>query len=178
NGLVRDLFTPPEMARLTGNAGIGHCRYPTAGSESVEEAQPFYVNSPYGIALGHNGNLTNAEEIRQQLFQQDRRHINTSSDSEVLLNVFAHELAIQDRLQATPDQVFKAVAGVHARCRGGYAVVALVLGHGLVAFRDPHGIRPLVLGQRWTSQGMEHALAAARVALALHGFGLPPGPRP
>ena len=171
-GLVRDVFNPPEMARLTGQAGIGHCRYPTAGAERADEAQPFYVNSPYGIALGHNGNLTNAEEIRQQLFAQDRRHINTSSDSEVLLNVFAHELAIQDRLAVTPDQVFKAVAGVHARCRGGYAVVALVLGHGLVAFRDPHGIRPLVLGQRWTTQGMEYAVASESVALDVLGFEL------
>ncbi|MBX3726371.1 MAG: amidophosphoribosyltransferase [Xanthomonadales bacterium] len=172
NGLVRDVFGPPEMARLTGHAGIGHCRYPTAGAENAEEAQPFYVNSPYGIALGHNGNLTNADAIRGQLFEEDRRHINTSSDSEVLLNVFAHELAIQDRMRLTPEHIFKAVGAVHARCKGGYAAVALLLGHGLVAFRDPHGIRPLVLGQRWTAQGMEYAVASESVALDILGFEL------
>ncbi|MDZ3822683.1 MAG: amidophosphoribosyltransferase [Pseudoxanthomonas sp.] len=172
NGLVRDVFGPVDMARLTGHAGIGHCRYPTAGAENAEEAQPFYVNSPYGIALGHNGNLTNADAIRGQLFEEDRRHINTSSDSEVLLNVFAHELAIQDRMRLTPEHIFKAVGAVHARCKGGYAAVALLLGHGLVAFRDPHGIRPLVLGQRWTAQGMEYAVASESVALDILGFEL------
>jgi amidophosphoribosyltransferase len=172
NGLVRDVFGPPDMARLTGNAGIGHCRYPTAGAENADEAQPFYVNSPYGIALGHNGNLTNTDVIRTELFDEDRRHINTASDSEVLLNVFAHELAIQDRMQLTPEHIFKAVGGVHARCKGGYAAVALLLGYGLVAFRDPHGIRPLVLGQRWTAQGMEYAVASESVALDILGFEL------
>ncbi|MCK9488369.1 MAG: amidophosphoribosyltransferase [Xanthomonadales bacterium] len=172
NGLVRDVFTDQAMAQLTGSAGIGHCRYPTAGSEEVDEAQPFYVNSPYGIALGHNGNLTNTDAIRAQLFAEDRRHINTGSDSEVLLNVFAHELAIQDRLQLAPENIFKAVGAVHARCKGGYAAVALVLGYGLVAFRDPNGIRPLVLGQRWTAQGMEYAVASESVALDILGFKL------
>lgn len=172
NGLVRDVFGPSNMQRLVGNAGIGHCRYPTAGAEGADEAQPFYVNSPYGIALGHNGNLTNTDAIRAQLFQEDRRHINTSSDSEVLLNVFAHELAIQDRMQLSPEHVFKAVGGVHTRCKGGYAAVALLLGYGLVAFRDPHGIRPLVLGQRWTAQGMEYAVASESVALDILGFKL------
>ncbi len=172
NGLVRDVFTGQAMTQLTGSAGIGHCRYPTAGSEEVDEAQPFYVNSPYGIALGHNGNLTNTDAIRAQLFAQDRRHINTGSDSEVLLNVFAHELAIQDRLELAPDHIFKAVGAVHARCKGGYAAVALVLGYGLVAFRDPNGIRPLVLGQRWTAQGMEYAVASESVALDILGFEL------
>ena len=170
NGLVRDVFGPSAMQGLTGGAGIGHCRYPTAGSEGVNEAQPFYVNSPYGIALGHNGNLTNADEIRAQLFAEDRRHINTESDSEVLLNVFAHELAIQDRMQLAPENIFKAVGGVHARCKGGYAVASLLLGYGLVAFRDPFGIRPLVLGQRWTAQGMEYAVASESVALDILGF--------
>ncbi len=172
NGLVRDVFGPANMERLVGNAGIGHCRYPTAGAEGAEEAQPFYVNSPYGIALGHNGNLTNTDAIRTQLFDEDRRHINTSSDSEVLLNIFAHELAIQDRMQLTPEHIFKAVGGVHARCKGGYAAVALLLGYGLVAFRDPHGIRPLVLGQRWTAQGMEYAVASESVAFDILGFKL------
>ena len=172
NGLVRDVFGPSNMERLVGNAGIGHCRYPTAGAEGAEEAQPFYVNSPYGIALGHNGNLTNTDAIRTQLFDEDRRHINTSSDSEVLLNIFAHELAIQDRMQLTPEHIFKAVGGVHARCKGGYAAVALLLGYGLVAFRDPHGIRPLVLGQRWTAQGMEYAVASESVAFDILGFKL------
>ncbi len=172
NGLVRDVFGPSAMQGLTGGAGIGHCRYPTAGSEGVNEAQPFYVNSPYGIALGHNGNLTNADEIRAQLFAEDRRHINTESDSEVLLNVFAHELAIQDRMQLAPENIFKAVGGVHARCKGGYAVASLLLGYGLVAFRDPFGIRPLVLGQRWTAQGMEYAVASESVALDILGFEL------
>jgi amidophosphoribosyltransferase len=172
NGLVRDVFSPGNMERLVGHAGIGHCRYPTTGAEGAEEAQPFYVNSPYGIALGHNGNLTNTDAIRAQLFEEDRRHINTSSDSEVLLNVFAHELAIQDRMQLSPEHVFKAVGGVHARCKGGYAAVALLLGYGLVAFRDPHGIRPLVLGQRWTAQGMEYAVASESVAFDILGFKL------
>ena len=172
NGLVRDVFQPGNMIRLTGQVGIGHCRYPTAGADHADEAQPFYVNSPYGIALAHNGNLTNTEAISKQLFDEDRRHINTSSDSEVLLNVFAHELQIQDRMRLDPEHVFKAVGGVHARCKGGYAAVALLLGHGLVAFRDPHGIRPLVLGQRWTAQGMEYAVASESVALDILGFQL------
>ncbi len=172
NGLVRDVFQPINMQRLNGQVGIGHCRYPTAGADHSDEAQPFYVNSPYGITLAHNGNLTNTESIRKQLFDEDRRHINTSSDSEVLLNVFAHELAIQDRMRLDPEHVFKAVGGVHARCKGGYAAVALLLGYGLVAFRDPHGIRPLVLGQRWTAQGMEYAVASESVALDILGFKL------
>ena len=148
NGLVADVFEPADMLRLGGRVGIGHCRYPTAGSAGSDEAQPFYVNSPWGIALAHNGNLINMDALRREVFEQDRRHINTGSDSEVLLNVFAHELREQGAL--TPQAALKAVGGVHRRCKGGYAIVGLVLGLGLVAFRDPHGIRPLVLGKRET----------------------------
>jgi amidophosphoribosyltransferase len=169
-GLVRDVFQRDDMLKLRGRVGIGHCRYPTAGSDDVGEAQPFYVNSPYGIALAHNGNLVNAEAISGELFEGDRRHINTNSDSEVLLNVLAHELQIQERMDLTPDHLFKAVAGVHSRARGGYAVAALVLGYGILAFRDPHGIRPLVLGERDTPDGKEYAVASESVALDILGF--------
>ncbi len=170
NGLVNEVFGQREMLGLTGRVGIGHCRYPTAGSEGLDEAQPFYVNSPYGIALAHNGNLINTDALRKQVFEDDRRHVNTESDSEVLLNVFAHELATQRTL--TPDAVMRALASLHQRVRGGYAAVAVVLGLGLVAFRDPHGIRPLVLGQRGTGQGTEYAVASESVALDLAGFNL------
>ena len=169
-GLVRDVFGNADMLKLRGRIGIGHCRYPTAGSESSAEAQPFYVNSPYGIALGHNGNLVNTETLRRQMYEDDRRHINTDSDSEILLNVFAHELQIQERHALTPDHIFKAVAGVHARARGGYAVVSLLLGYGVVAFRDPYGIRPLVLGERDVETGKEYAVASESVALDILGF--------
>ncbi len=172
NGLVRDVFGERAMSELRGRIGIGHCRYPTAGSEGSAEAQPLYVNSPYGIAFAHNGNLVNTEVLRREMFEDDRRHINTDSDSEVLLNVLAHELQIQDRMQLTPDHIFKAVAGVHARARGGYACIALLLGYGLVAFRDPHGIRPLVLGERITAEGHEYAVASESVALDVLGFKL------
>jgi amidophosphoribosyltransferase len=168
NGLVKDVFDEPQMRLLGGRIGIGHCRYPTAGSEGSDEAQPFYVNSPYGIALAHNGNLINTEALRRQVFETDRRHVNTESDSEVLLNVFAHELTEQGEL--SPAAVIRAVGNVHARCRGGYAVVSLVLGVGLVAFRDPHGIRPLVLGKRDTPDGIEYAVASESVALDILGF--------
>jgi amidophosphoribosyltransferase len=171
-GLVNDVFGRDSMLKLRGNIGIGHCRYPTAGSESTAEAQPFYVNSPYGIALGHNGNLINTDALRRQMYEEDRRHINTDSDSEILLNIFAHELQIQERHALTPDHIFKAVAGVHARAQGGYAVVALVLGYGVVAFRDPHGIRPLVLGERDTALGREYVVASESVALDILGFRL------
>jgi amidophosphoribosyltransferase len=168
NGLVADVFGPQDMPLLTGSVGIGHCRYPTAGSAGSDEAQPFYVNSPWGIALAHNGNLINMETLRREVFEQDRRHINTGSDSEVLLNVFAHELREQGAL--TPQAALNAVAGVHRRCKGGYAIVGLVLGLGLVAFRDPHGIRPLVLGKRDTPKGPEYAVASESVALDILGF--------
>ena len=168
NGLVRDAFKPSDMVLLHGRVGIGHCRYPTAGSEGSDEAQPFYVNSPFGIALAHNGNLINTDTLRREVFEQDRRNVNTESDSEVLLNVFAHELDLQKAL--TPDAVFRALEGVNRRARGGYAVVCAVLGLGLVAFRDPHGIRPLVLGKRATVQGDEYIVASESVALDILGF--------
>jgi amidophosphoribosyltransferase len=168
NGLVRDAFKPKDMALLQGRVGIGHCRYPTAGSEGSDEAQPFYVNSPFGIALAHNGNLINTDTLRREVFEQDRRNVNTESDSEVLLNVFAHELDKQRVL--TPDAAFRAVEGVIRRAKGGYAVVTVVLGLGLVAFRDPHGIRPLVLGRRQSEAGIEYAIASESVALDILGF--------
>ncbi len=168
NGLVRDAFRASEMALLQGRVGIGHCRYPTAGSEGSDEAQPFYVNSPFGIALAHNGNLINTDTLRREVFEQDRRNVNTESDSEVLLNVFAHELDKQRVL--TPDAAFRAVENVIRRAKGGYAVLTVVLGLGLVAFRDPNGIRPLVLGRRQTDAGIEYAIASESVALDVLGF--------
>ncbi len=168
NGLVRDVFNAKAMSVLEGHVGIAHCRYPTAGSEGMDEAQPFYVNSPYGIALAHNGNLINTDALRQEVFAQDRRNINTESDSEVLLNVFAHELDLQRAL--TPEAAIRAVAGVHRRVRGGYAVVSVVLGLGLVAFRDPNGIRPLVLGKREHNEGTEYIVASESAALDILGF--------
>ena len=168
NGLVRDVFDVKSMRLLEGKFGIAHCRYPTAGSEGNDEAQPFYVNSPYGIALAHNGNLVNTDALRREVFEQDRRNVNTESDSEVLLNVFAHELDTQKAL--TPESAFRAVEGVNRRAKGGYAVVMTVLGLGLVAFRDPHGIRPLVLGKRNTGGGDEYAVASESVALDILGF--------
>ncbi len=170
NGLVRDVFQQRHMLRLRGNMGIGHVRYPTAGSASLAEAQPFYVNSPYGICLAHNGNLVNAEELKRLVTQRDRRHLNTTSDTEILLNVFAHELAQQAPNGLTPDAILKAVEGVHRRCSGGYAVVAMIIGYGIVAFRDPHGIRPAVLGVRETERGVERMVASESVALDALGF--------
>ncbi len=171
-GMVRDVFRTRDMRNLIGNVGIGHVRYPTAGSAaSPAEAQPFYVNSPFGIVLGHNGNLTNTEELQQDMFMEDLRHVNTGSDSEVLLNVLAHELqeAVQGH-RLTVDDVFKAVSGVHRRCRGAYAVVAMIAGFGLLAFRDPHGIRPLVFGTQVTSEGQDWMVASESVALEAMGF--------
>jgi amidophosphoribosyltransferase len=169
-GLVRDVFIGESVNRLKGNVGLGHCRYPTAGSENVAESQPFYVNSPFGITLAHNGNLTNAQELKRELFATDRRHINTESDSEVLLNVLAHELEANRSLALGPELLFRAIAQVHKRCIGGYAVVAHVLGFGLIAFRDPNGIRPLVIGQRLGPTGIEYAIASETVALDVLGF--------
>jgi amidophosphoribosyltransferase len=148
-GMVRDVFRTRNMRALPGNIGLGQVRYPTAGNAfSEEEAQPFYVNAPFGIVLVHNGNLTNVPVLKEQLFTTDHRHINTDSDTEVLINVLAHELEKTTRgLSLTPADVFAAVRGVHARIKGSYAVVALIAGHGLVAFRDPFGIRPLCMGQ-------------------------------
>ncbi|MEE8342298.1 MAG: amidophosphoribosyltransferase, partial [Gammaproteobacteria bacterium] len=172
NGLVRDVFRTEHMLRLKGNMGIGHVRYPTAGSESSAEAQPFYVNSPFGLSLAHNGNLTNAADLRNHLFREDRRHINTESDSEILLNVFAHELQGKSKLRIDQEDIFKAVVGVHQRCRGAYAAVVMVMGYGIVGFRDPHGIRPMVLGKRETEHGTEYSLASESVALNALGFDL------
>ncbi|SFB50943.1 amidophosphoribosyltransferase [Azotobacter beijerinckii] len=172
NGLVRDVFQQRHMQRLIGHMGIGHVRYPTAGSSSSAEAQPFYVNSPYGIILAHNGNLTNVDQLSREIYESDLRHVNTSSDSEVLLNVFAHELAVRGKLQPTEEDVFAAVSGVHRRCRGGYAVVAMITGYGIVGFRDPNAIRPIVFGQRQTDEGVEYMIASESVALDVLGFSL------
>ena len=172
NGLVRDVFQQADMVRLKGNIGIGHVRYPTAGTSSSYEAQPFYVNSPYGICLAHNGNLTNSEELKKELTERDRRHLNTGSDTEALLNVFAEELQQQNGQQLSPEAVFAAVESVHHRCRGGYAVVALIVGHGIVAFRDPNGIRPICIGRRETPRGPAHMIASESVAMDALGFEL------
>jgi amidophosphoribosyltransferase len=172
NGLVRDVFLLQHMQRLQGNVGIGHVRYPTAGTASSAEAQPMYVNSPYGITLAHNGNLTNASALQADLFREDLRHVNTDSDSEVLLNVFAHELQAQGALRPAPHHIFAAVRGVHARCRGAYAAIAMVIGVGVVGFRDPNGIRPLVYGRREGPRGTEYMLASESVALDILGFEL------
>jgi len=172
NGLVRDVFRTRNMRALQGNAGIAHVRYPTAGSSiDHNEAQPFYVNSPFGIVLGHNGNLTNAEELKKQLFLDDLRHVNTNSDSEVLLNVLAHELQSRSKgLRLDIPTIFAAVGAVHRRCRGAYAVVAMIAGYGLLAFRDVHGIRPLVVGVHETEQMPEYLVASESVALDTLGF--------
>jgi amidophosphoribosyltransferase len=171
NGLVRDVFQHRHMLALKGNIGIGHVRYPTAGCDSSDEAQPFFVNSPYGICLGHNGNLTNATELAEVLIRDDRRHLNTTSDSEVLLNVFASELSRAGTPRASAADIFMAVSSVYRRCRGGFAVVALIVGHGLLGFRDPHGIRPLILGKRESGKGpAEYMLASESVALDMLGF--------
>ncbi|HEY1283480.1 MAG TPA: amidophosphoribosyltransferase [Steroidobacteraceae bacterium] len=170
SGLVRDVFQQDHMLELRGNVGIGHVRYPTAGCDGISEAQPFYVNAPYGIVLAHNGNLTNARELAEVLTREDRRHLNTTSDSEVLLNVFASELQRVGTPRVTPADVFAALNAVYRRCRGGYAVVAMVCGHGVLGFRDPNGIRPLVLGRRDTNKGPEWMLASESVALTALAF--------
>ncbi|MGR6861994.1 amidophosphoribosyltransferase [Aliivibrio salmonicida] len=170
NGLVKDVFEAKHMQRLQGNVGIGHVRYPTAGSSSASEAQPFYVNSPFGITLAHNGNLTNANEIRETLFEQQRRHVNTTSDSEVLLNIFAHHLDATTHYPLTAEDIFKTVANVHEQIRGAYAVAAMIIGHGMVAFRDPNGIRPLCLGKREVEGRTEYMVASESVALDAVGF--------
>ncbi len=171
-GLVRDVFHTRNMRALPGNMGIAHCRYPTAGSaSSAAESQPFYVNSPFGIVLGHNGNLTNSDSLKQEMFRQDLRHVNTNSDSEVLLNVLAHELQeASTNYKLDPQNIFTAVANVHRRCRGAYAVVAMIAGYGLLAFRDPYGIRPLVIGRIDTGKGYEYLVASESVALDTLGF--------
>ena len=175
NGLVRDVFRKSHMERLSGCMGIGHVRYPTAGCSSSAEAQPFFVNSPLGVSLAHNGNLTNADQLQEELFLSDRRHINTTSDSEVLLNVFAHELdeVLRGRDGLSPDDVFAAIAAVHRRCRGAYAAVAMIAGHGVVGFRDPNGIRPLCFGK--SQEGGDRPdwmIASESVALVAQGYEL------
>jgi amidophosphoribosyltransferase len=171
-GLVRDVFRQEHMARLEGAIGVGHTRYPTAGSSGPALAQPFYVNSPYGIALAHNGNLTNSAELAQALFVSELRHLNTDSDSEVLLNVLAYELQRLGKLKPQPEDIFAAVAAVHHRCRGGYAAVAVIVNHGLLAFRDPNGIRPLVYGYRDGPRGRDYMVASESVALDVLGYTL------
>ena len=171
NGLVRDVFQADEhMNQLRGNMGIGHVRYPTAGCTTSAEAQPFYTNMPFGVSLAHNGNLTNADDLKQALYEQDRRHLNTESDSEVLLNVFAHELSQSGNLRLTPEDVFETVARVHSRVRGAYACVAMITGYGIVGFRDPYGIRPAVIGQRVGVNGIDYLIASESVALDALGF--------
>ena len=177
NGLITDVFDAGNMAKLLGNAGIGHVRYPTAGCGSVAEAQPFYVNSPYGIVFAHNGNLTNVAEIVEGIFERDLRHLNTTSDSEVMLNVFAHALTQRRAAHPTPEDIFAAVEDVHRRCKGGYSVVAMISGVGLLGFRDLYGIRPLVFGSRggeglFAGQSKEYMIASESVALQVAGFRL------
>ncbi len=172
NGLVRDVFRTRHMEELVGNMGIGHVRYPTAGSDSPDLAQPFYVNTPYGISLAHNGNLTNAQQLSEELYRDDLRHLNTDSDTEVLLNIFAHELQRLGKLKPTEKDIFAAVKAVHRRCRGGYAVCALIAEYGVLGFRDPLGIRPVVYGARDTSQGKEYMIASESAALSVMGFKL------
>ncbi|NVD98498.1 amidophosphoribosyltransferase [Massilia sp. BJB1822] len=171
NGLVRDVFRTRNMRALMGNSGIGHCRYPTAGSSSEEEAQPFYVNAPFGITLAHNGNLTNWEQLKSEMFKNDRRHINTDSDSEVLLNVLAHEIQkATTGYSLEPATLFQAVTVLNRRVRGGYAAVAQIAGVGMLGFRDPYGIRPLCLGVNETPEGIEYLIASESVALEGVGF--------
>ncbi len=172
NGLVKDVFHTRHMLRLKGNMGIGHIRYPTAGCSTSAEAQPFYVNSPFGISLAHNGNLTNTKVLKEELFQSDRRHLNTNSDSEVLLNVLAHELQKTSKLTPGAEDIFEAVSQVHKRVRGAYAVVALIAGVGILAFRDPFAIRPVVIGKKTTALGDEYMVASESVAIDSLGFTL------
>ena len=173
NGLVKDVFHTRHMRTLKGNAGIAHVRYPTAGSSSSAEAQPLYVNSPYGIVLAHNGNLTNADQLKDEMFKQDLRHLNTNSDSEVLLNVLAHSIIEStEKNVLTSDIIFEATTSVFKRCNGAYAVVSMIANFGLLAFRDPHGIRPLVIGIKETEDGPEYVVASESVALDVLGFKL------
>ena len=169
-GYVRDVFQQRHMEKLVGNYGIGHVRYPTAGGAGKEFAQPMYVNSPYGISLAHNGNLTNSKELAVQLFHAEMRHLNTDSDSEVLLNIFAHELGKQREIYPSADHIFKAVAKTHRRCDGAYAVLALITGHGILAFRDNNGIRPLSIGIRKGAKRDEYIIASEDALFESQGF--------
>ncbi|MGH1379002.1 MAG: amidophosphoribosyltransferase [Alphaproteobacteria bacterium] len=171
NGMVSDIFDLEHMTQLKGNIGIAHVRYPTAGSASSAESQPFYVNSPYGIVLAHNGNLTNQDTLEKELFRTDLRHVNTNSDSEVLLNVFAHELQSAKQLKPKPEHIFAAIDTLYTRCQGAYAVVAMISGYGMIGFRDPNGIRPLIYGKRINKDGKtEYMIASESVALDALGF--------
>jgi len=170
NGLVKDVFTQEDMTDLAGNTGIGHCRYPTAGSSGPALAQPFYVNSPYGISLAHNGNLTNSVELSTKIFEHDIRHLNTDSDSEVLLNVLAHELRKSGKVDLEPGDIFKAISGLHSKCHGAYACISLIARQGLLGFRDPLGIRPLVLGKKEKKDEVEYMIASESSALSVLGF--------
>ena len=170
NGLVRDVFGQSHISALEGSMGIGHVRYPTAGTSSTAEAQPMYVNSPFGICMAHNGNLINADDLNEDLFRSDRRHINTSSDSEVLLNVFAHELQAVAGLRLKPEDVFNAVERVHARAIGAYSALALIAGYGMVGFRDPNAIRPLIVGYRENADGPDYIMASESVVLDVLGY--------
>ena len=170
NGLVRNVFRTKHMEKLIGDMGIGHVRYPTAGSSSEAEAQPFYVNSPYGIAFAHNGNLTNAESLARELFEQDLRHINTNSDSEILLNILASEIAEEQKHRINEHDIFNAVTKLHKRVKGAYAAIGMIPGYGIFGFRDPNGIRPLILGERTTKNGTKYMLASESVGLTALGF--------
>jgi amidophosphoribosyltransferase len=172
NGLVRDVLHAKHMLQLQGNMGIGHVRYPTAGTASAAEAQPFYVNSPYGLGIVHNGNLINTDELRTNLRQTDLRHLNTNSDSEVLLNIFAHELQSIAKVNLTPDDIFSVVTAVHNRCKGAYAAIILIAGYGILGFRDPYGIRPLAWGRRESAAGSEYMFASESIALDALGYKL------
>jgi amidophosphoribosyltransferase len=172
-GLVKDVFRTRHMKNLLGNLGIGHVRYPTSGSFQISESQPFYVNSPYGIMMVHNGNLTNTQELKKILFESDLRHINTSSDSEILLNIFAHELAKQTKQKnSTAEKIFSAVSAVYQRCQGSFAVIAIINGCGMLAFRDPNGIRPLAMGKRKSNDVNEYMFASESIALNAVDFNL------
>lgn len=170
NGLVSDVFRQEHMLRLQGNVGIGHVRYPTAGSSSVSEAQPFYVNSPFGITLVHNGNLTNNAQLKERLFNEARRHVNTNSDSESLLNIFAYYLDLYPTTHLTADNIFETVRKTNESIQGAYACIAMIIGYGMVAFRDPFGIRPLILGKREIDGKTEYMFASESVALDVVGF--------
>jgi amidophosphoribosyltransferase len=167
NGLVRDVFKDDEMIHLNGSLGLGHTRYPTAGSYNFEEAQPFYVNSPYGLVLVHNGNLVNTKDLKDKLFQEDLRHINTNSDSEVLLNIFANALQRKHKIELTKDDIFDAVNEVHNRVEGAYSVIIMISGYGMVAFRDPNGIRPLIFGSK---DDKKYMFSSESVALDCLGY--------
>ena len=170
NGLVNDVFSSEHMTRLRGNMGIGHVRYPTAGGSGSEFAQPMYVNSPYGISLAHNGNLTNAKQLSAELFHAEMRHLKTDSDSEVLLNIFAHELAKQKEIYPSAEHIFKAVSKTHFRCDGAYAVLALITGHGILAFRDNNAIRPLSIGIRNGKAREEYIISSEDALFTSMGF--------